>query len=83
MSSSQFIMALPDPTRISIFDAANWLYESVVHEDIDEPNLDPFIAGDQHGEDVQEQEQFAPPQEDTTYRGVGSSSMTSYQWSWI
>lgn len=83
MSSRQFIMALPDPARISISDTANWLYESVAHDDMDEHNADTFVAGDQHEEGAQEQNQFVPPQEDTTYTGVGSSSMKPDQWSWI
>lgn len=56
MSSSQFIMALPDPARISIANNANWLYESVVQNDMDEHNAEPFVSGDQQEEDVQEQE---------------------------
>ena len=80
MSSSQFIMALPDPARISIDNTANWLYESAVQDDMDEHNADPFVAGDQQEEDVQEQEQFVPPQEDTTHTGIGSSSMTPDKW---
>lgn len=43
-------MALPDPARISISDTANWLYESVVHDDMDEYNADTLIASDQHEE---------------------------------
>lgn len=39
--------------------------------------------GDQQEEDAQEQEHFVPPQEETTYTGAGSSSMTPDQWSWI
>lgn len=83
MSSNQFIMALPDPARISISETANWLYESVVHDDMDDHNAETFVTGDQHEEDAKEQEQFVPPQEDTTYTGVRSSSMTPDQWSWI
>lgn len=83
MSSNQFIMALPDPARISISKTANWLYESVVHDYMDEHNADTLVAGDQHEEDAQEKDQFVPPQEDTTYTGVRSSSMTPDQWSWI
>lgn len=76
-------MALLDLARISIIDTANWLYESVIHDDMDEHNADPFVAGDQQEEYGQEQEQFVPPQEDTMYTDVGSSSMTPDQWSWI
>ena len=83
MSSNQFIMALPDPARICIIKTTNWLYESVVHDDMDEHNAETFVVGDQHEEDAHEQEQFVPPCKETTYTGVGSSSMTSDQWSWI
>lgn len=79
----QFIMALPDPARIIISNTANWLYESDVHDDMDEHNTDTFGAGDQHEEDAQEQEQFVPPQQDIAYTAVRSLSMTPGQWSWI
>lgn len=74
ISSSQFIMALPDPARISIANTTNWLYESAVQDDMDEHKANPLVAGDQQEEDVQEQ--FVPPHEDTTHTGVKSSSMT-------
>lgn len=54
-------MALPDPARIGISEIANWLYESAVHDDMDEHNAEPFVAGDQHEKDAQEHEQFVPP----------------------
>lgn len=50
---------------------------------MDEHNAETFVAGDQHEEDAQEQEQFFPPQEGTTHTGVRSSSMTPNQWTWI
>ncbi|KAI5418004.1 hypothetical protein KIW84_042586 [Lathyrus oleraceus] len=78
-----FIMALPDPARISIANTANWLYESVVQDDMDEHNADPFVAGDQQEEEVQEHEQFFTPPEDTTHTGVRSSYVTPDQWSWM
>lgn len=83
ISSSQFIMALPNPARISISGIANWLYESVFHDDMDEHNADTFGAGDQHEEDAQEQEKFVPPQEDIMYTGARLLTMTPDQWSWM
>ena len=87
MSSGQFIMALPDPARISISNTANWLYESVVQDDMDEHNADTFATGDPQEEEVQEemqeQEQFVAPPEDTMHPGVGSSYVTPDQWSWM
>lgn len=83
MSSNQFIMALPDPTMVCITETANWLYESAVHDDMDEHNAETFAVGDQHEEDAQEQEQFVPPHEETIHTGVRSSSMTLNQWTWI
>lgn len=55
MSSGQFIMALPDPARISISNTADWLYESVVQDDIDEHNADTFAVGGPPEEEVQEE----------------------------
>lgn len=63
-------MALPNPARISISNTANWLYESVVQDDMNEHNADPFFAGDPQEEEVQEQEQFVAPPEDTMHLGV-------------
>lgn len=83
MSSNQLTMALLDTARICITETANWLYKSVVHDDMDERNAETFIAGDQHEEDAQEQEQFVPPHEETTHTGDGSSSMSPDQWKWI
>lgn len=54
ISSSKFIMALPGPSRISIANTAIWLYESVVQDDMDEHNAEPFVAGDQQEEEVRE-----------------------------
>lgn len=50
MSSGQFIMALIDPARIIIANTANWLYENVLQDDMDEHNADPFVVGDQQEE---------------------------------
>lgn len=83
MSSGQFIMALPDPARISIYNTDNWLYDSVVQDEMDEHNADTFVVGDPQEEEVQEQEQFVAPPEDTTHPGVGSSYVTPDQWSWM
>lgn len=81
MSSGQFIMALPGPAKISIANTTNLLYDSVVQDDMDEHNADPFVTGDQQEEEVQEQEQFVTPPEDTMHPGVGSSYVTPDQWS--
>lgn len=51
---NRVVVTLPDPTRISISDTTNWLYESDVHDDMDEKNADTFVAGDLHEEDSQE-----------------------------
>lgn len=87
MSSSQFIMALPDPARISIANTTNWLYESVNQDDMDEHNADTFVVGDPPEEEVQEemqdQEQFVAPPEDSMHPGVSSSYVTPDQWSWM
>lgn len=83
MSFGPFIMALIDPAQISISNTANWLYESVAQDDMDEHNANPFVAGDPQEEEVQEHEQFVAPPKDTTHPGVGSSYVTLDQWSWM
>lgn len=55
MSSGQFIMALPDTARISISNTANWLYDSVVQDDMNGHNADTFAAGDSQEAKVQEE----------------------------
>jgi hypothetical protein len=80
-------MALPDPSRISISNTANWLYESVVQDDMDEHNVDTFAVGNPQEEEVQEemqdQELFAVPPEESMHLGAGSSYVTLDQWSWM
>lgn len=54
---------------------------------MDEHNADTFAASDPQKEEMQEeireQEQFVALPEDTKHPGIGSSYVTSDQWSWM
>ncbi|KAL5054220.1 hypothetical protein RYX36_034902 [Vicia faba] len=63
---SRFIIALPDPHRVSIFDCANWLYVSVGPEEEGGHNADHVFVGEVMNGDDQVQELFVPPHQDST-----------------
>lgn len=83
MIHKRFIIALPNPYRVSISDCANWLYVSVDPDEEDGHNIDNMVVGETMNEDDQHQEQFVPPHQDPTQQGVGSSSMNRDQWTWV
>lgn len=57
----RFIIALPNPNRVSIADCAHWLSvsdDSDTEEDYDAGNM---VAGEHMNEDEQHQDPFVPP----------------------
>lgn len=78
-----FIIALPNPDRVSISDCANWLYMTADPNEEDDHNADNVVAGETMDEDYHPHEQFVPLHQDPTQQGVGSSSMNQDQWAWV
>lgn len=49
----RFIIALPDPDRVSIIDCANWLYGSVDPDTKEGYDAENMVVGEQMNEDQQ------------------------------
>lgn len=83
MIHKRFIIALPNPDRVSIVDCANWLYVSVDLDEEDVYDAKNVVAGEPMHEDNQHQEQFVPPHQDPTQQVVELSFMNQDQWAWV
>lgn len=79
----RFIIALPNPDRVSITDCANLLYVSVDSDTEEGYNAENMVAGEDMNKDEQHQEPFVPPPQEANQPGVGSSSINHDQWAWV
>lgn len=82
MIHKSFIIALPNPNRVSITDCANWLYVSADPDEEEGYDAENMVVGESMNEYDQHQEPFVAPPQDPTQQGVGSSSMNHDQWAW-
>lgn len=75
----RFIIALPNPDRVSIFDCDNWLYVSSDPDKEEGYDVDNVVAGETMNEDDQHQKHFVPPHQDPTQQSARLSSMNPDQ----
>lgn len=83
MSRGRLVFELPDPSRVSITDLANWLYASSIPKEEDIHNVDDFFVGETMEEDSPFQQQFVPPSQDLTQQSIGSFTLDQDRWMWM